>query len=26
VSFGLFSADWTKLDWLNNAKTILVRE
>lgn len=26
ISYGLFRADWTQIDWLNNAKTILIHE
>jgi beta-glucanase (GH16 family) len=26
VSFGIFRTDWTRIDWLNNAKTILIYE
>lgn len=26
MSFGLFKADWSKVDWLNNAKTILIQD
>jgi beta-glucanase (GH16 family) len=26
VSYGLFGSDWSQIDWLNNAKTILIHE